>query len=372
MFTKVVGPKPVLWVGKIVSYLFFSRNPIILIFYLSLVGSSLFKFFRDLYPMVIDSPVLGKVHAFVYIPIIFVLLVFSFLKAALTDPGTINKQNVELYLKLYPYDNQFFFPRECVTCKIMKPARSKHCKFLNKCVPRYDHYCSWLMNSIGEKNYRWFLLFLFSNSLMCCYGSYILFKFLYFQIEDEGLFTNTFYDEDGFEIETGFKFYLSFLVYFHRRALLLFLLAFIMGLVVVGFFLFQFLFIKSNITTNESYKKAWLQDYITNKSKQQRSGNLTNTNKKTSKKQRSSANKDQKKKNETRSEKKEKRKESLIKQKNHQQKKLQLDDYADILLKIDPNNINSYYNQGFWKNFLEIIFPLSTRKSNEIKQKKNK
>ncbi|KAJ3426661.1 palmitoyltransferase swf1 [Anaeramoeba flamelloides] len=353
---KIFGEGLINSFGKMVSYIFFSRNPIILMFYVVLMGGSLFIFFRDLYPIVIDSPVLGKVHGFVYIPIIFVLLVFSFLKAALTDPGTINKQNVESYLELYPYDNQLFFPRECETCKIMKPARSKHCRFLNKCVARYDHYCAWLMNSVGEQNYRWFLLFLFSNSLVCCYGAYILFKFLYSQIQDDGLITDIFYDNKGNEIETGFKFYLSYLVYYQRGAVLLFFMAIIMGFVVIAFFFFQLVFISNNITSNESYKMADLRHYIKNKKKQiQHSKKNTQ---KTLKKETSSDHKDQK----TKYKKNSKNEiQNNIKNIKASEKKIEINQYDDVLLKIDPNNIKSYYHKGFWKNFLEILFPLANR-----------
>lgn len=48
------------------------------------------------------------------------------------DPGTINKKNVDNYGKVYTYDDVFYEKgRECSTCKVPKPARSKHC---SKCM----------------------------------------------------------------------------------------------------------------------------------------------------------------------------------------------------------------------------------------------
>jgi len=48
----------------------------------------------------------------------------------------------------------------CVTCRHIRPLRSKHCSTLDMCVIRYDHYCPFLANTIGAKNYRFYLLFL--------------------------------------------------------------------------------------------------------------------------------------------------------------------------------------------------------------------
>merc|ERR1719233_1926442 len=48
----------------------------------------------------------------------------------------------------------------CVTCRHIRPLRSKHCATLDTCVIRYDHYCPFLANTIGAQNYRFYLLFL--------------------------------------------------------------------------------------------------------------------------------------------------------------------------------------------------------------------
>lgn len=50
--------------------------------------------------------------------------------------------------------------RFCDYCEIQPPLRSKHCEDCSKCVRRYDHHCPWLETCIGERNHRYFWMFL--------------------------------------------------------------------------------------------------------------------------------------------------------------------------------------------------------------------
>ena len=48
----------------------------------------------------------------------------------------------------------------CVTCKIIRPLRAKHCSVTDRCVEEYDHYCPWVGNTVGKGNRHLFLIFL--------------------------------------------------------------------------------------------------------------------------------------------------------------------------------------------------------------------
>lgn len=56
--------------------------------------------------------------------------------------------------------------RYCSTCNIFRPPRSKHCNSCNVCVARFDHHCPWVGNCVGERNHRYFFLFLVSISAL--------------------------------------------------------------------------------------------------------------------------------------------------------------------------------------------------------------
>ena len=55
------------------------------------------------------------------------------------------------------------------TCNFYQPPRAHHCSVLNDCIERFDHYCPWVGTTIGKRNYRFYLLFVFSSSFLCIY-----------------------------------------------------------------------------------------------------------------------------------------------------------------------------------------------------------
>jgi len=50
----------------------------------------------------------------------------------------------------------------CVYDELLKSETSLHCQICNKCVELFDHHCPFINNCLGNRNHKYFLLFLLS------------------------------------------------------------------------------------------------------------------------------------------------------------------------------------------------------------------
>jgi palmitoyltransferase ZDHHC9/14/18 len=118
----------------------------------------------------------------VYI-VLYVVVIASHFKTAFTDPGIIprtpKKEKGEKDDPFFKYSppqykqvvvlESKFSVRWCDTCNMYRPPRAVHCSICDNCVYRFDHHCPWVGNCVGKRNYRFFLIFIFTTTLLSLY-----------------------------------------------------------------------------------------------------------------------------------------------------------------------------------------------------------
>ncbi|CAM9605806.1 unnamed protein product [Ectocarpus fasciculatus] len=156
---------------------------------------------------------------------------------------------------LYPHDGVVFVEGFCKTCRVAKPARSKHCRVCNVCVPRFDHHCAWLNQCVGEENYRIFLLFLIIHSSMLWYGTVLTYGILKSVVVKRKLLTARFYHKRSKTyIRGSYSVVLQYLMHHYGKLCGLLALSATMAVVLTGFFSYHVYLLLKGTTTNESAK----------------------------------------------------------------------------------------------------------------------
>ncbi|XP_054160008.1 palmitoyltransferase ZDHHC3-like [Oppia nitens] len=109
--------------------------------------------------------------------LILLLLVWSHLKASISDPGVVpqpqhkdNGQDLSSnHLFAKKDDNSGHNWSVCSRCQMYRPPRAHHCRICERCVRKMDHHCPWINNCVGELNQKYFILFLVYTGTACIY-----------------------------------------------------------------------------------------------------------------------------------------------------------------------------------------------------------
>lgn len=156
--------------------------------YLLFILGGWISVFTKVYPIIRQSNELSNVHIQVGYAV-FAACIVSWRYASLISPGIITPDNMWKYDN-YHYDDILHVEEEKFSdvpgndgeCSMAtttihpqrKLARSKYDRYSQTTVSRFDHYCGWLRQPIGEENYRVFLSFVSIHAFMCAYGTYVI------------------------------------------------------------------------------------------------------------------------------------------------------------------------------------------------------
>ena len=107
--------------------------------------------------------------------VFFFGLVFCWQMVHRTDPGSLPdgaKAEYEAAIAEMCESGVAHYTRSegrklCHTSREIRPLRAKYCRALRKNVPRFDHHCPWVGNTVGLQNQVWFYCYTFC-CLVCC------------------------------------------------------------------------------------------------------------------------------------------------------------------------------------------------------------
>ena len=192
--------------------------------------------FWYIYPWIEESSFVPNYHKYIGY-VVFVACFGSWRLTNKSSPGIITGISFKRY-DHYPYDHLMFLKnKRCETTNLIRIPRSKFDRLkYNQNVPRYDHFGGWVHNTIGEENYRWFLLFLSIHVVMCVYGSYACAMLFWGEIVDQQLLEITFFDRvSGEHVKSSWFIVCQYL--FSRRTLEfgVFVVMFVMAIALGGF-----------------------------------------------------------------------------------------------------------------------------------------
>ncbi|KAJ7973405.1 S-acyltransferase [Quillaja saponaria] len=309
-------------------------NPILQIIYLAIISMTYYFIAKSSFTY-IPGYYLSGIHRYTSLLAVAVGMLL-FLLTSFSDPGTVKADNVSQYLSAYPYDSIIYTEKECSTCKIPKPARSKHCSICDRCVARFDHHCGWMNNCIGERNTRYFMAFLLWHFLLCLYGTVAIGLVLAGRLKELTVvyILTVYYGIENSPLSLAPHIVQWLLGAYHTQVLLMVFLA-IVALPLVGLFGYHAKLCLTNTTTNETFK--W-QEYISRQRK-------LNEAKASAAALRSNM--------------------SGI----SSEVKPSVSKWRALFRRSRPKDLdssvvkNNVYDKGYFHNFYEVIFPMSTRRS---------
>lgn len=251
---RIFGSKAATTMVDAHNYVVNKSNPLGQLAYLVLGLGSWSVYFAYAFPLIIASKTVPTWHVYTG-ALTFLACVGSFQIACASYSGSITSHTIPKFDN-YDYDEVIFFKdRICPTVGIKKLARSKYCRNTNSHIPRFDHYCGWLRNPVGEENYRIFLLFLAIQTFTSYYGGYITALLFLEEIEEKDLWNQQFLMKTTNEIiPASPKVICHYFLLRHTGVCGCFLLQVVLGICFTGFLAFHIMLVCRNMTTNEFMK----------------------------------------------------------------------------------------------------------------------
>ena len=243
----------------------FKPNPLLQMVYFGLVCGGYVLMTQFGFPK-LPNAYMGEIHIWLGSAVVAITM-YSWYLACTKSAGVITHDNWEQFDN-YPYDEQMYGPGQFYVYeeknrpRIPKLARSKHDAITDKVYAKFDHFCPWLNNAVGEQNYRFFIWFLMMTECTLAYGTAIAATVLLSIIDEEQLLEAEFHNRmTGERVKASYRIVFQWLMLHHSPLMMLLHLCGVMGFVVFLFTCYHVYLASSNTTTNETFKWSSFKNY---------------------------------------------------------------------------------------------------------------
>lgn len=241
--------------NRMINYLIHERNPCFQYFYIAVLLAVLYFYTSDVLPLALTVGTPPSLILATYF--CFVSCFFLFIICCMSNPGIISQKTWCQVRDCYKADGLMYHKGvECSTCKLEKPARSKHCGTCNQCVYRFDHHCTWLNNCIGGLNTRYFLALVISLTFGTGFVSYSIGATLGLFAQKSGLMRASYVGSDGKVWPVTWKVAIQHLFMERPMPVFIMMSLALLCLLVAAFMFYHAYLVLTNQTTNERYKRS--------------------------------------------------------------------------------------------------------------------
>ena len=178
--------------------------------------------------------------------------------------GQRNNYNFCITEKIPDYNKNVTIDREfdgtwpsnyCDECHFIRPIRAKHCRTCHKCFAKFDHHCPLVGNCVAGGNYKYFVIFLFMESIVLAWTVYIT--------------VNTLFDVKIEDINNK-KIYYQHTVFGWITRIVFFIIVFILFFEILGLFGFHLYLLITGQTTMEYMRPDFIDKYLFEELKRKR------------------------------------------------------------------------------------------------------
>jgi palmitoyltransferase len=152
-------------------YYYLTILPLYTDIFIIFITFKLFYINNSLNPNILNSP---KIKFFL-IPIFYfntIMIIISHILCTITSSAVIHNNNKIQNKEIEKLINDEI----CKKCNCIKNIRTHHCSECKVCIIKMDHHCPWIVNCVGEKNKKSYVLFIFYGGINSLINSIVMFK----------------------------------------------------------------------------------------------------------------------------------------------------------------------------------------------------